>query len=116
MARIYNLSLDSPDDPAHTLTSQTVWNAFWLHALLKHQHRRGETLSITHSGNHRDRFTAALDARNAFMVGTGQPLWAHACDDCEKLIPAPSEDSVDSPNTLSKFNIIIRQSQMMLKL
>ena len=30
------------------------------------------------------------------MVGIGQPQWAHACDDCEKMVTMETEDGVTS--------------------
>ena len=92
VARIYNLSLSPSSGDAHALTTETVWNAFWLYALLKHHDATGETFTLPHAGDHQGRFTSALDARNAMMVGTGQPLWSHACDDCEKLLFEPPTD------------------------
>ena len=72
------------------MSSEIVWNAFYLHALLLHHHRKNSTLELPHNGKQSDRFTDALKARNNVMVGIGQPQWAHACDDCEQLIaPAP---------------------------
>ena len=92
MARIYNLSLSPSFSDSHALTTETVWNAFWLYTLLKHHNARGETLTLPHVEDHQDRFTLALDARNAIMVGTGKPLWSHACDSCEKLLFEPPMD------------------------
>ena len=87
---MYNLSV-SADPDAKSLTGELVWNAFYLHALLAHHHRRGQQLRVPHRGVHAGRFTGALDARNSLMAGVGQPMWAHACDECEKLIPPVTE-------------------------
>ncbi|KAI0703114.1 hypothetical protein C8Q76DRAFT_632028 [Earliella scabrosa] len=76
----------------HLLTTDIVWNAFYLHALLLDSVRRGIPLFVPHGGKHTNRFNAALDARNGRMVGTGQPHWAHACDECEKIIPRAGPD------------------------
>lgn len=80
------------------LTSEIVWNAFYLHALLRYQNRMSSTLppedacatghlELPHHGDNRDRFTAALNRRNQAIAGTGLAQWAHACDDCEKHVP-----------------------------
>ena len=87
---MYNLGVSSDPD-AQNLTGELVWNAFYLHALLLDCHRRGATLDLPHRCNQDQRFIEAIDARNDAMVGTGQPMWAHACDECEKLIPPPDD-------------------------
>ena len=84
MARIYNLSLsDIPD--ARPLAVDTVWNAFYIHALLLNSVRTAQSLIVPHHGSHTSRLMAALEKRNADMANTGQPQWAHACDMCEKV-------------------------------
>ncbi len=85
IARVYNAGLTS-DNLQRPLTGETVWNAFYLHALLLDRERRSEQLQIPHSGNHSNRFLAVLGARNVRMAGIGQTQWAHACDECEKII------------------------------
>ena len=68
------------------MSSEIVWNAFYLQALLVHHDRHNSVLELPHGENQTGRFTAALDARNKEMVGIGQPQWAHACDECEKSV------------------------------
>lgn len=85
IARIYNLALSGDDEP-HDITGDLVWHSFYLHALLADHARRRERLHLPHRGTQHDRFSAAIQVRNFAMVGIGQPLWAHACDDCEKII------------------------------
>ena len=93
-ARVYNLNQET-DYEFPELTSEIVWNAFYLHALLAYYSRMTPTLppgtsgqlELPHHGNNRDRLTQALDRRNRSMAGTGHAQWAHACDDCEKLVP-----------------------------
>ncbi|KAI0740570.1 hypothetical protein C8Q76DRAFT_608605 [Earliella scabrosa] len=91
VARMYNLGV-STDPDAHNLTGDLVWNAFYVHSLLLNCHRRGEQLDVPHRCHQADRFLDAINSRNDDMVGTGQPLWAHACDDCEKLYPPPESE------------------------
>ncbi|KAI0708330.1 hypothetical protein C8Q76DRAFT_627155 [Earliella scabrosa] len=92
VARIYNMGLsDIPD--ARPLTVDTVWNAFYLHSLLLHSVRTSQRLILPHAGSHSERFMMALEARNTFIVGEGQPLWAHACDLCEKIYSKGDADS-----------------------
>ena len=68
------------------MSSDIVWNAFYLHALLLYKQGHKDKLVIPHHGQHSDRLTEALAERNLAMVGTGQPQWAHSCDVCERLI------------------------------
>ena len=58
-----------------------------LQALLKDAQSRSARLELPHGGPHSDRFTHALQSRNMRMAGVGQPMWAHACDDCEVVLP-----------------------------
>ncbi|RDX54688.1 hypothetical protein OH76DRAFT_1340898, partial [Lentinus brumalis] len=91
VARIYNMGLsDLPD--ARPLSSETVWHAFYLHALLLDCERRSDILHLPHAGPHSARLLRALEARNLRMAGLGQPQWAHACDECEKLFPPDGSD------------------------
>ncbi|KAL1738973.1 hypothetical protein HDZ31DRAFT_50144 [Schizophyllum fasciatum] len=64
------------------LQGSHVYNAFFLHALLRDKDRRDEVLSLPHAGMQADRLTRALHERNVRFQGTGQPQWAHACDKC----------------------------------
>ncbi|RDX42272.1 hypothetical protein OH76DRAFT_1363125 [Lentinus brumalis] len=91
VARVYNLGLS--DSTAQDLSGELVWNAFYLHALLDFKHRRSEHLELPHNGAQTSRRgEQAADERNRLMTGTGQPLWAHACDDCERIIRPPPDD------------------------
>lgn len=85
-AKIYNLSLRKLSSNSHKMTSEIVWNAFYVHALLLHHARRDSHLQVPHHGEQSDRLATALKVRNEQMVGVGQPQWAHACDQCEKLV------------------------------
>ena len=92
VARIYNLSHRGEAYPSTVpLSTDVVWDAFWLYALLLWSQRTEQPLVVPHSGEHKDRWTTSLSARNVAMAGTGQALWAHACDQCEKIIYEPGE-------------------------
>lgn len=94
VARIYNLSLRGDPHPSTVpLSSEMVWDSFWLYGLLLSSMRFREPLVVPHSGDHHDRWTAALTARNQLMAGTGQPAWSHACDQCEQVIYTEQEGS-----------------------
>ena len=84
-ARIYELEHDIPQvlswPVSLSLTGELVWDAFFLHGLICDSHDRSKTLVLSDS-THPDRLHEALEARNIAMVGPGQKLWNHACDQC----------------------------------
>ncbi|KAI4524967.1 hypothetical protein K525DRAFT_192646 [Schizophyllum commune Loenen D] len=65
-----------------SLQGSHVYNAFFLHCLLRDKERRKEVLELPHTGLHADRLVNALHERNVRMQGVGQPQWAHSCDKC----------------------------------
>ncbi|KAJ7587970.1 hypothetical protein C8J56DRAFT_940606 [Mycena floridula] len=92
IATTYNVALavldgipETEQDLKPRLTPDMIYEAFFVNALLRHHDRVGTTLSLPHRGNQSDRLTAALQARNQLMVGTGQEMWAHACKGCMRL-------------------------------
>ncbi|KAJ7688149.1 hypothetical protein B0H17DRAFT_1135801 [Mycena rosella] len=56
-----------------------------------------EQLVLPHGGLQKLRFICAMDDRNYFMAGTGQEMWAHACDNCMKKWITP--DGIVSQTT-----------------
>jgi hypothetical protein len=82
IARIYNQAIGNGSN----LSVRAVWNAFYLHALLRDMENWQGQLAIPHHGLDDDRLTEALKHRNNCMVGIGQEMWAHACLDCTKFI------------------------------
>ncbi|KAK7024905.1 hypothetical protein R3P38DRAFT_2951693 [Favolaschia claudopus] len=87
-SRIYNLALrgSQVESSDRSLSPDTIWDAFFLHALLRDAAKRQTPLSVDHNGLQMDRLNDALRARNARMVGTGQDQWAHACNNCQKIL------------------------------
>ncbi|KAI1785056.1 hypothetical protein LXA43DRAFT_1100746 [Ganoderma leucocontextum] len=85
-ARIYNLS--TPHRVVHRWSSQlqldvdNVWDAFFLYALLRDCKTRNTNLEIPNDAKHADRYLAAIQDRNAAMVGPKNPYWNHACNLC----------------------------------
>ncbi|KZV58934.1 hypothetical protein PENSPDRAFT_596253, partial [Peniophora sp. CONT] len=62
-----------------------VLDTFFIYALLKDKaFRRDERLMVPNGGAQSDRFSGALLERNLRMAGTGQEMWAHACNLCKK--------------------------------
>ncbi|KAJ7134925.1 hypothetical protein C8R43DRAFT_1072732 [Mycena crocata] len=85
-SRIYNAALRTrTSDSEEMLQPHTVWDSFFLHALLRDAVKQDYQLSVPHHGLNNERLNAALKARNARMVGTGQDQWAHACSACMKV-------------------------------
>ncbi|KAJ6449704.1 hypothetical protein C8R47DRAFT_999114 [Mycena vitilis] len=86
-SRIYNAALRTrTTESDQLLLPTTVWDGFFLHALLRDVTKRGFLLSVPHNGSNVDRLNIALETRNTWMVGTGQDQWAHACKGCMKVI------------------------------
>ncbi|KAJ7716995.1 hypothetical protein B0H16DRAFT_1612272 [Mycena metata] len=86
-SRIYNSALRTQTAESEPLLQpSTVWDSFFLHALLRDLSKRDLTLSVPHNGFNTDRLNTALEMRNTWMVGTGQELWAHACTGCQKIV------------------------------
>ncbi|PIL31096.1 hypothetical protein GSI_05792 [Ganoderma sinense ZZ0214-1] len=93
-AKIYNLSLRTFQEGSTKITSEIVWNAFFIHALLLHHTRSRLCMKLPHHGEQSDRIASALLACNEAMVGVGQVEWAHACDDCEKIVEVDAPEGV----------------------
>ncbi|KAJ7739196.1 hypothetical protein B0H16DRAFT_1891141 [Mycena metata] len=82
------ISLRQPDDiPEHLdwadksfqLRPEHVWDGFIITTLLEDYTARGEILRVPHTGDQRDRFTQAMEERNARIQLRGQPEWGHYC-------------------------------------
>ncbi|KAJ6525243.1 hypothetical protein DFH09DRAFT_936833 [Mycena vulgaris] len=90
-ARVYDSSLSQPENfPEHPdwmgtsfkLRPEHVWDGFIILTLLEDYAGRGETLQVPHTGDQRDRFTAAMEERNMHIQLCGQPEWGHYCTKC----------------------------------
>jgi hypothetical protein len=65
------------------LDTKDVWNAFFLHSLLRDHAEQDTILEVQHNASSQaERLKPALQARNLRMVGPGQEHWNHACDLC----------------------------------
>jgi hypothetical protein len=69
----------------HQLTGDIVLDSFLLHGILRDKNKRREVLSVPHNSSQNHRLDQALAERNYRMTGTGQDMWAHACDKCMKI-------------------------------
>lgn len=94
IARIYLLTHARlpPTDrtTASKITGEMVLHAFFLHSLLQDSKKHGSQLKLPHHGENRVRLSGALAERNLRMAGTGQDMWAHACNLCIKRIMGPN--------------------------
>ncbi|KAL0562913.1 hypothetical protein V5O48_019165, partial [Marasmius crinis-equi] len=90
ISRIYNLNLAflsnyDPEDIPGQLSNEGVWDAFFMHALLRRYKALNANLQLPHKGEQSQRLNCALDVANSAMAGTGQPEYAHACKQCFKI-------------------------------
>lgn len=90
ISRVYNQALGVSDIPnasrlSNELNGDLVLDSFLLYAILQDKNGQRETLSLPHHGYKEHRFDEALAERNYRMAGTGQPMWAHACNQCMKV-------------------------------
>ncbi|KAJ7286256.1 hypothetical protein C8J57DRAFT_1169032 [Mycena rebaudengoi] len=90
IAWVYNMALGASDIPnasrlIHQLTGDIVLDSFLLHGILCDKNKRREVLSVPHNSSQNHRLDQALAERNYRMTGTGQDMWAHACDKCMKI-------------------------------
>ncbi|KZV70040.1 hypothetical protein PENSPDRAFT_579888 [Peniophora sp. CONT] len=93
-SRIYNQAMATPTSAASNIFSSIfdtslhrplVLDTFFIYALLKDKtFVRNERLMVPNGGSQSDRFSGALLERNLRMAGTGQEMWAHACNLCKK--------------------------------
>ncbi|KAJ7231496.1 hypothetical protein C8J57DRAFT_1480895 [Mycena rebaudengoi] len=62
-----------------------VLDSFLLHGILRDKNKQQEVLSVPHNSSQNHRLDQALAERNYCMTGTGQDMWAHACNKCMKI-------------------------------
>jgi hypothetical protein len=75
---------------SNSLTTNHVWDAFVILSLLDDAVSRGHHLVVPHSGTQTNRFKAAMEGRNRWIVLNGQPdAVRHACDLCMRIFLMP---------------------------
>lgn len=68
------------------LTTDHVWDGFIISALLKDHKEMGTILRVPQTGDQKDRFKSAMEARNNRIVLNGQPdAVRHVCDKCMRI-------------------------------
>jgi hypothetical protein len=67
-----------------SLSSEQVFRAFSLNALLRESAEEGAALVLPDLGDNHDRLKVAMEIRNKKMIHKGQKERMHACSRCEK--------------------------------
>lgn len=94
-ARLYNEAQARRDTLGYdwqfkmSVTTEEVWDAFIILALLDGHQDQGTRLCVSHGNNQSDRFTAAMQARNEKIITHGQEELPHACLGCMRLFMLP---------------------------
>jgi hypothetical protein len=109
-ARIYNTCLSQPENQPENwfsseLRTEHVWDGFCLLSLLEDHSRRGSILTVPHSGLQKDRFKAAMEARNVLIQQAGQEEYGHACKKCVRTWPAEDGKPMRKSHYLIIFSI-----------
>ena len=69
---------------------------------------------VPNSGSQSDRFSGALLERNLRIAGTGQEMWAHACNLCRKDTDDGRKTHVYMPLLMVSAQHVIQGSLMLL--
>lgn len=72
-----------------TLTSDHVWDGFLILTLLEDNQQQRTILSVPHEGEQRERYTAAIRARNKRIQMFGQEELRHCCNKCTRRYRNP---------------------------
>jgi hypothetical protein len=65
------------------LTTNHVWDGFIIWALLDDHNQQGTHLQVLHTGEQKDWFKSAMEARNTWIALNDQPdAVHHVCDKC----------------------------------
>ncbi|TCD60958.1 hypothetical protein EIP91_009254 [Steccherinum ochraceum] len=82
------------ENPEHrfsfNLQRYHVLDAFFLLSLIQDHISCGTRLEVTHCGKQKDRFSKAIEARNARYEREGLPHVLHRCDKCTRYLKNPS--------------------------
>lgn len=97
-AHIYHESMSKLDDdrrnlPRYHLRAEHTWDGFVLLALLRNARLHSSVLEVPHDGLQKDRFSAAMHARNEQIQRSGQPEYSHWCTKCHRRFDWPDEST-----------------------
>ncbi|KAG1890516.1 uncharacterized protein F5891DRAFT_964873, partial [Suillus fuscotomentosus] len=107
-ACLYNVALSKGASPpsdfpfGFEVTGDHVWSGIVQLSLIKDLGFRAETLTVCHGGDHKDRFTEAIRARNLHIQMYGQEELRHYCSKCTILY----DDDGDGIPT-SKLSVVV---------
>ncbi|KAJ7189855.1 hypothetical protein GGX14DRAFT_607746 [Mycena pura] len=97
-ARIYDLALSEKQinnisaggwQFGTLLTTDHIWDAFIILNLLDLDEHNGTRLQVPHTGNQKDRFTAAMEEHNLYVIQHGQEEAGHFCKKCMRTWNEP---------------------------
>ena len=98
-ARFYNTALSGNRKPpsdwhfGFILNSEQVWNGFMIMCLLEDHSGRQQRLIVPHGGLDKDRYKAAIQARNIRMRLYSQPELRHYCKRCTRFFSQSRYDT-----------------------
>jgi hypothetical protein len=103
-ARLYNTTLTNKHHLQHDewkfgvkLTTNHVWDAFIIFALLEDCDKQKKILRVPHSGEQDNRFKEAMEARNRRIILLGQPdAVRHACNKCMRVFEIDGKYSMSN--------------------
>ena len=73
-----------------TLTTNQVWDTFIILGLLEDAQLQAKLLEVPHTGDQANRFKAAMEERNEWIILNSQPdAVRHACDLCMQIFLMP---------------------------
>ncbi|KAF7351696.1 hypothetical protein MSAN_01602600 [Mycena sanguinolenta] len=82
------------------LTTDHVWDSFIILTLLDLHKRNNTCLQVPHTGDQKDRFTAAMAERNLYVIQYGQDGADHFCKKCMRTWE-------DTDGTMRKCQVIV---------
>jgi hypothetical protein len=99
------------------LTTDHVWDAFIILTLLDYSERKEVCLAVPHTGDQKDRFTAAMRERNREVRQEGQDEVDHCCDKCMREWVDPDTGEKRRLTLVPPRSVPInRRSQVMYRL
>lgn len=90
----YKKKRDDESSKPISISSEQVFRAFVLNALLIDSAEEGKCLILPDLGDQDDRLKCAMEIRNRKLVTHGQKQRMHACGKCEKFMPGSGENGL----------------------
>ena len=118
-AHIYHHSLSRLDPTQcsiarYKLRTEHVWDGYVIRSLLCDATDRAYVLTVPHTGDQKDRFLAAMEARNAHMRRSGQKEFTHWCTKCvRRYDDSEGGSTCEYLSVFANMILLIWQSQPM---